>query len=570
MPTATKPRNPVRRGKRRGSQLRPGVPARWRALFDLIPGYDPEAGVDPSEYRFDSRSADYAVDAFEACVCHVKGPLARQPYELAPHEKAIIGCVFGWKQTRTGLRRYRQCFMFEPKKNGKTTRTSGIVILHFIVDGEVGAEVYSAAATKEQASIIFHNTVAMINMRKALKDKFKVFGASGGAQQRSIWDEASNSFYRPLASDAATADGYNPHVAVVDELHRHEDGGALMDILIRGMSTRAQPMLWVLTTSDYDRESACNRKHAEACRVRDNGGDPNKPGYDMTFLPVIYEAPHDCDWTNEDVWYQANPNLGRSKKIEYMRLECAKAKEDPHKRNDFLRFDLNIRTQQTESLIDMVQWDACPLTNSINDSECYGGLDLGQRDDMAAFCICWPPSDRDRGTFLFRWWFWCPETMIQNRASNNIPYEAWRDDGWIEESEGRDIDDKAIVSRIADLHSIHQFGIVGYDPRGATLLSKSLYDDHGIMVEPVSQSVASLAEPTKRFRALVASKRINHGKNPVARWHASNSMGKQFDDGNVILTKGKSKDKVDGIAAAIMAVGRAFEGVSQTPECIVL
>ena len=574
--TATKTRKDSSsiRGRRKSttdSGQASSVPKRWRNLFACIPGYDPEAGA-ADLYYFDEEAADYAVGFFPACIRHIKGSLARQPYELGEWEKAVVGCVFGWKRKSDNLRRYRQAFIFVPKKNSKTTLTAGLALAHFNLDDEEGAEIYSAGATKDQASIIFRDVVGMINMCPPMKEKFKAFGASGGGQQRSVWDYGTNSFYRPLASDAGTADGLNVHVAIIDELHRHEDGGALMDILIRGQSTRRQPMTWILTTSDYDRESACNRKYDEACRVRDNGGDPNKPGYDLEFLPVIFEALPTDDWTDEATWYKANPNLGRSKSIDYMRRECAKAKEDPHVRNEFMRYDLNMRTQQTESLIDMVHWDQCPTDNvddSIYAGPCFAGLDLAQRDDIAALCLCWPGDDPDNDVWAFRWWFWCPEETIRRRTAGAFPYSAWRDDGWLTETDGNDIDFHEIQMTILKAHEQYSIQDLGYDPAMGTQLTQSLYNDHGMTVTPMRQGHITLTDPTKRLCSLVKTHRLNHGGNPVARWHAANAMGRKSEGDCVIPTKAKSKDKIDGISAAVMAVGRAALHVQTNPQCIV-
>ena len=558
----------------------PAVPQRWRELFDCIPGYDPEAGVG-DEFWFDAEAADYIVEFFRACIRHVKGQVARQPYELGDWEKAVVGCVFGWKR-KDGTRRYRQAFIYVPKKNSKTTLVAGLVLAHLTQDDEPGAEVYSCADTKEQASIVFRDVVSMINMCGPMKDRFKPYGVSGGAQQRSVWDYETNSFYRPLANDAGAADGLNVHVAIIDELHRHDDG-EMMDILMRGQSTRRQPMTWIMTTSDFERESACNRKYAEACRVRDNGGDPEKVGYDMTFLPVIFEAPKHCEvddcelcesgayWQCERVWYAANPNLGRSKKLSYMQSECRKAIEDMHVRNEFLRFDLNIRTQQTESLIDMVQWGVCPSSFTEDDlygRECYGGLDLAQRDDIAAFCLCWPPDDQTVGTWYFKWWFFCCEESIRQRSARAFPYEAWRDAGWLTETDGNDIDFMEIQRCILRQHEKYGIADIGYDPAMATQFTQDLFNNHGMAVTPMRQGAFTLTEPTKRFCSLVRSCRLNHGGNPVATWHAGNAMGKQIENDCVIPTKLKSKDKIDGIAAAIMATGRAIDKQGTQPFCV--
>lgn len=540
-----------------------GVTAKWRKLFKLIPGYDPEAGVDPDVYWFDVEEAERRVAFFPACIRHIKGPEAGNPYELAPHEMAIVGCAFGWKRRRDGMRRYRQCFLYIPKKNSKTTLACGVMLCHMTMDLELGGEYYSAGSTRDQAAIVFEITSKMVQKVPELAKAFRIYGAAGGSQQRAIIDDEFDSFYRPLSSDASANDGANVFVAVIDELHRHKDDGELADLLIRGTSARQQPFTWIMTTADHEGESACNRKHAEASRVRDNGGDPDKPGYDMEFLPVIFEAPKDADWTDPAIWAIANPNLGRSKTYDYMEKACRKAQEDESALEKFLRLDLNIQTQSHDSLIPMVHWDQCPTdvdAEALLGATCYGGLDLAQRQDIAAFALAFPPDNRDKGEWKFLFWLWCCESTNRKRQLKAIPYQSWRDKGWLIETEGDDIDFEVIKRTIGELNSKYTIVDVGYDPYNAAYVTQAMYNEYGMTVTEMRQGPLTLSEPTKQFRSMVITHRCNHGGSPAMRWQAANAMGKFDDKENVIPSKKNSKDKIDGIAAAIMAVGRALDG----------
>ncbi|MBD3293249.1 MAG: terminase large subunit [Armatimonadia bacterium] len=557
-PTSTRRANRASRSSL-ADRRAPKVSQRWRRLFKRLPGYDPIAMAAPGQW-FDEQAANYAVGFYPACLKHVKGTCAGEPFNLEDWEKAIIGAAFGWKNS-DGNRRFRTVFIYVPKKNGKTALVAGTVLFVLTQDDELGAEIYSAAASRDQAALVFQHASGMVRLQPELDNRLRVYGAKGGGQQRSIHFHETMSFYRCLAADDDTADGTQPHFIAVDELHRHRDG-ALMDILWKGTSSRRNPMMMVITTADHDRPSACNEMYEYACRVRDNGGDPSKPGYDPAFLPVIYEAAEDDDWRDPDVWAKANPNLGVSKSLEYMESECRRAEEDPTRLNGFLRFELNRRTQETESLFDLDAWDKCPgkiIEADLLSRPCFAGLDLSQRDDISSFCLVWPPPpDEDDGIWTALWRMWCPEAKLVERKSRAIPYHVWADQGWIELTDGNDIDYDVIEERIVEDSGRWSLQATGYDPYNATNLTSRLINVHGLEMVPMRQGAQTLSEPTKAVKGIVSAHRLNHGGNPVARWHAGNAVGKTDSNDNVVPVKNRSKDKIDGMSALIMAVGRAL------------
>lgn len=535
------------------------APEVWLRRLALIPGYDCFASAAPGDW-FDHETADARVEFFE-CLRHVKGPQAGELFILEDWERAIVGAMYGWMR-RDGKRRYRKAFVYIPKKNGKTALVSGFVFCGLIVDGELSAEIYSAAASKDQASIIFNNVKGMIKLEPELDRMLTVYGAKGGSQQRSVVYESTMSTYRPLASDEDTADGLMPHVSVIDELHRHRDG-ALLDILERGTSSRSQPMTVIITTADYDRPSACNSTYDEAVRVRDNGGDPDRPGHDPSFLPVIYEAESKADWTDPAVWAQANPNLGVSKSLEYMVTACKKAQEDPVARNLFQRLELNIRTQHVESLIDLVEWDACPGERiderMLVGRRCFAAIDLSQSNDLTSECYLFPPVG-DETLWRFIWRFWCASETIRKRSLQRIPYQSWADAGWISVSEGTALDYPAIKRQIlADAELFHPVEI-RFDPYNASDITRDLLNSHGLPMVECAQTFRLLSDPTKRMMQLVNSHVVAHGGNPIARWCAGNVAVKADDKDNIQPVKRKSKDKIDGFVAAVMALGGAMAG----------
>ena len=305
------------------------VPQKWRDLFKLLPGYDPIATA--GDCTFNVGHAEQSIAFFPENLKFVEGRgVSGKPFVLEPWQQALIGCVWGWKRP-DGYRRYREVFQYIPRKNGKTSLLAGLVNLIGFCDYEPGGQIYSAASTRDQASIIHGHTKNMNFANPELEAATKVF-ESGKAISYPM-----QTYYRALSSDANTAHGLNPSAAIVDELHVQKNRD-MVDGLKTGMGNRLQPILWHITTADFYRESICNEKYEYACKVRDGIIE------DQEFLPCIFEASNDDDWESPEVWRKANPNLGVSVQEEFLRRECERAKNTPTYLNTFMRPYRNIRT----------------------------------------------------------------------------------------------------------------------------------------------------------------------------------------------------------------------------------
>jgi len=263
---------------------------RWINILSALPGYDPFE--DSDGFYFDPDEADLRIRFVEAACTHVKGELGGQPIKLELWQKSLHANMFGWKSIKTGRRRFREVFIYVPRGNAKTTTAATIVLSCMCLDGEPGAECFSAAAEREQARLCFECVEGMINNRPELQTMFNVFKYSIAKD---------DSTYKAISSDAKSKHGYNAHLVVIDELHAHRSG-ELVETLATSTLKRAQPLVIHLTTSDFDRVSICNQKHDYAGKVRDGViSDP-------AFLPIIYEALPKDDWQDPVTWEKANPN----------------------------------------------------------------------------------------------------------------------------------------------------------------------------------------------------------------------------------------------------------------------
>lgn len=525
-----------------------------RELLLCIPGYD--AIGTAGECRFDEAEARRAIDFIQRCLRHVEGAMAGKLFVLERWEKAIVANLFGWKrlhQKHGWVRRYRESMVMIGRKNGKSPLASAIALYLLFCDPMVGKQCYLAASDREQASIVYRHCKGMIQQEPLLEKRCKIYGGTANAyQSRTIVREEERSFLRVVSADADSKHGTNTYLAIIDELHAQPNRD-LVDVFSTSMASEniPQPLLLFITTSDFDRESICNEKHDYASKVRDGIIE------DAAFLPVIYEASKDDDWTDPAVWRKANPNIGVSVSEEYLSRECKRAQESPAYLNTFLRLHLNIRTQNDVAWLDMEKWDACNGPVDADDligRECFAGLDLSSTTDISALSLVFPD---DEG-YLVLPFFWVPGDNAEKRQrKDRVPYQAWERQGHLTLTTGNVIDYDAIRATINELSERFRIQKIAIDRWNATQLAVQLQGD-GFAVEFFGQGYASMTAPTKGLEKLVVGGKLAHGGHPVLRWMASNVTVEQDAAGNLKPSKAKSSEKIDGIVATIMALGVAM------------
>ena len=515
----------------------PATASHWPETLRLIPGYDPLR--DAKGFTFRDDLADRVVGFFRDVLTHVKGHMAGRPLALEPWEKAIVGNLFGWVDAR-GLRRYREAFIYVPRKNGKTCLIAGLCNYVLFCDGEPGAEIYSAAADRDQASLVFAQAKGMVLQSPELEQRSKIYES-----HRSI--EHAGSSYRVISADANTKHGFNTHFVVVDELHA-QPNRELVDVLTTSTGARRQPLVVFITTADFMRESICNEKLDYARKVRDGVLK------DARSLPVIYETDLAADWTDPETWAACNPNLGVSFSRENIEAECLKAQETSSFENTFRRLRLNTQTQQDVRWLALDKWQACEgeLPN-LDGRPCWGGLDLSSTTDLTALALVFPGD----GCFYLRLHFWAPAVGARKRErKDRVPYETWARQDRITLTEGDVVDYdrvRADVGKLAERYDIRGLAI---DRWAATQITTQLSQD-GLEVVPFGQGMASMSAPAKMFERLILSRELVHEGCPIMLWMAGNVAIETDAAGNIKPSKKKSTERIDGIVASIMALGLA-------------
>lgn len=502
------------------------------------------SGSSPSPYYYDAAAADKAAQFFPELLRHVKGEWAGQPLVLEEWQtREIVQPLFGWKRRSDDTRRYRTAYIEVPRKNGKSTLAAGIALYLLFADGEAGAEVYSAAADREQAAIVFDVARSMVDASPELAKRSQRYRRSIVYGDRS---------YKVLSADAFTKHGVNAHGIIFDELHA-QPNRELYDVLHTSTGARRQPLEFLITTAGiYDPASICWELHDYALKVRDG------IIHDDSLLPVIYAADKDDDWTDSGVWAKANPGLGVIVKADYLGRECEKARQIAAYQNTFRRLHLNQWTEQVKRWIDMALWEEnSGLVDeaALVGRECYSGLDLSSTTDLSALVHVFPPVNAgEKWRALCR--FFVPGENIARRArQDRVPYDAWVRDGWIDATPGDVIDYDVIRARVNQDGKQFQIRELVIDRWNATQLATQLEGD-GFTVALFGQGFASMSAPTKELLKILLARALDHGGNPVLRWMAANVAVKEDAAGNLKPDKSKSSGRIDGIVALVMGIGR--------------
>ena len=506
-----------------------------------IAGFCPEETA--GDCWYDKEAADRAIGFFRDCLTHVKGEKAGTPFELDNWQADIVGSLFGWKR-QDGTRRFRTAYIEIPRKNGKSTLCAGLALYMLFSDGEAGAEVYSCAAEREQASIVFDIAAQMVSAEAILRDCSTTF-------RKSIAVERTGSSYKVLSADAYTKHGLNTSACIFDELHAQPNRD-LFDVMATSTGARVQPLTIAITTAGFDRNSVCWEQHEYAEKVRD--GIIN----DDSFLPVIYGADVDDDFRSEKVWKKANPAYGVSIREDYLKREAMKAAELPSYENTFRRLHLNQWTEQAVRWLPMERWDEAEPFEAFDGRQCWGGLDLASTTDIAAFVLV---AHDDEGGIDVLPTFWIPEENAHRRErKDRVPYEAWIKQGLVRSTPGDVIDYDQIREDIFKMSQEYNIQEIAVDRWNSTQLVTQLQGELShINMAMFGQGFRSMSAPCKLLESLVMSKKCHHGGNPVMRWMMSNVAIESDAADNVKISKKRSTEKVDGIVALVMALARASE-----------
>ncbi len=520
-------------------------------------------GDESFPYYFDLQAA-YRPIRFAGKLKHWEGDFSGKFFEPELWQTFILGVIFGWKKKSNHKRRFRYAYVEVPRKNGKSFLASVIALYMLVADGEEGAQVYSLATKRDQAKIVWGSA-------GKIAVKSRIPGITEHWLQLQF--KQTNSRFEPLASDSDKLDGLNPHCAICDELHEW-DSRDLWDVIEDAFGARSQPLMFAITTAGHNRNGICFEQRTHGVDILDGfeDGSYNDDTYfvfiaDMDPSWKTVETPKGpqkvmyYEWKNQERWYEANPCLGAAKGLDYMIDQCNKATLMVGKENAFLNKQLDIWTEAAVKWLDMEKWDVCGYEierKKLYRAKCWVGLDLSSNTDLTAAVYVFAPGPYSEWTILPI--FFLPEENLRGRSNQDrVQYEKWVKEGYIITTPGNMVDIDFVYQYILDTRKEFQIAEIGFDPWKAIEVATKLQKENFEVVE-MRQGHGTMGPPTREFELKMLRQELRHGGHPILRWMAGNTVVIKDHNENIKPDKEKSPQRIDGIVATIMGLGRALYG----------
>ncbi|MBI1405697.1 MAG: terminase large subunit [Caulobacter sp.] len=521
-------------------------------------------------FWFDERAAEKAAEFFPRHLRLTTGEWANKPFVLQPwQEHDIVRPLFGWKR-EDGTRRYRRCFVWVARKNGKTELAAGIALLMLLGDAEPAGEVYSIASEGDQARIVFEKAAMMVAYSASLSSLIECL-------KHSIYVPQLNASFKALSGKPQGKHGLNMSGLIGDEVHEWKSGD-LYTFIHDSCGTRRQPLEVMISTAGVKGTHGEEVwKECEAILSGDIEDDET--------LVVVYAAGAEDDWKDEKTWRKANPNYGETVKVDSFLADFNRARQTPRLENDFKRYRLNMWTEQMVRWlpIDAVDdagkafgWDHCAgpvdwkaLEARLAGKRCFGGLDLSAVQDLSAL-LWWFPVQEGLDTPALLARFWKPRDLLKEHGRRDrLPYEQWVRDGALLTTDGNVIDHEAIRRQViadAEVFNVAHMGEppsadtggIAIDRFDATETLVKLMGE-GLPVVKYGQGFVSMSGPAKELERLVLANAFHHGGHPVLARHARAVAIQTDPAGNIKPAKDKSSQRIDGIVALCMALGIAAQ-----------
>lgn len=492
---------------------------------------------------------------FAETLKHTKGPDAGKPLTLEPFQIFIICAIYGFRSKKDPkARMVTDVIVFIPRKAGKSTLTAAIA-LYELNWGEAGAEVYTLATTRDQASIVFNAATGFVeNMPHDVAQLYNL-----GKRQITKTGDSQTKFMALSRDTKKSGDGMNPSCAIIDEAAQIVDRNAI-EVLHSGMVARKNPLRIYITTASFTKET----KFYEDMQMLQNmltGEAQDNPRW----FGLLYSLDPQDDWRDPSTWAKANPMHGISVYEEAIAERAEQAKHKPAALNEFLCKTLNIYVSANSAWVDRAYWDdpKCAITAEREPDAVFIGFDLAATRDLNAVCTLKRFADDD---FEAEFKFFLPEdglALVPKHYSDIFRMAV--NSGILHITEGNVMDDREISDYIIGQSAKYDVKEIGFDAYNAASLVARLHDA-GLPVKKVGQGMAVLSNPSKHVEKLILNYAIKHDGNPFVGWQLGNCEVYEDVNGNVKVRKNESDKsaKVDGIISLIIAMHCSLDNPTQS------
>lgn len=497
--------------------------------------------IDNSDkYIFDESRALKPIKFIEQFCKHSKGEWAGKPVILELFQKAYISALFGFINKDTKLRKYKESMFYVARKNGKSTMLSGIGTYMLVADGEPGAEIYSCATKKDQAKLVFDETLNMIKQSPYLTKHIK-------KRKTDLYFPLTMSKFQPLGKNSDTLDGLNAQCVIIDELHGVKDRN-LYEVMKQSQSARRQPLLLMITTAGTIRECIFDDMYEYACNIVDGNFE------DDTFLPILYELDKKEEWLDSRAWSKANPALGTIKKIDDLERKVEKAKNSPKDLSGVLTKDFNIRDTISSAWLTFDDINNDETFNIEDFKNCYaiGGADLSITTDLTAATLLLIDKVTHK-RYIYQM-YWLPSDNFEQRVKlEKIPYDIWLKRGLVRLCNGNSINYSDVTAWFVEI--LNNYGItplwIYYDSYSAKYWVDEM-EQNGFKMVRCIQGARTLSLPMQQLGADLQAKKINYNNSPILKWCLTNTGVQEDRNGNIVPIKNQAaKQRIDGMASML-------------------
>mgnify|MGYP000746648863 FL=1 len=475
---------------------------------------------------------------FISIIHHYTGKHAGKPFILEAWQEWIVASMYGFYLKGTNERLVQSAYIEMARKQGKSAFASALCLYHLIADGEMNAEVYMAANSKDQAKVSFNmasNFSKMLDPGKEFLDPYR----------DTIKYERTLSFLKVLAADSSKLDGPNASMYLIDEYHAAKNSG-VKDVLQSSQGMRENPMAVIITTAGFDRLGVCYQ-YREMCTEVVSGLKE-----DDTLFIAIYCLDKEDDWKDEAVWVKSNPNLGVTVQPKYIKTQVKKAINTPSDEVGIKTKNLNIWCDAEKIWIKDDYILAASANVNLEDYsglDCFIGVDLSSTSDLTAFSVMIPTTEK----MVWKTFYFLPEAALTEKRFKEL-YGEWARQGALYITPGNVVDYDFILNKIMEIGQILNIVTIGYDSWNATQFVINC-TEKGLPMEPYSQSIGNFNKPTKELERLLLSGVAVIDNNIINRHCFRNVVMARDKNGNTKPSKQFEEKKIDGVIAMIEALG---------------
>lgn len=475
---------------------------------------------------------------FISIIHHYTGKHAGKPFVLEAWQEWIVASMYGFYLRGTNERLVQSAYIEMARKQGKSAFASALCLYHLIADGEMNAEVYMAANSKDQAKVSFNmasNFSKMLDPGKEFLDPYR----------DTIKYERTLSFLKVLAADSSKLDGPNASMYLIDEYHAAKNSG-VKDVLQSSQGMRENPMAVIITTAGFDRLGVCYQ-YREMCTEVVSGLKE-----DDTLFIAIYCLDKEDDWKDEAVWVKSNPNLGVTVQTKYLKTQVRKAINTPSDEVGIKTKNLNIWCDAEKTWIKddyILSASANVNLEEYNGLDCFIGVDLSSTSDLTSFSVMIPTTEK----MVWKTFYFLPEAALTEKRFKEL-YGEWARQGALCITPGNVVDYDFILNKIMEIGQILNIVTIGYDSWNATQFVINC-TEKGLPMEPYSQSIGNFNKPTKELERLLLSGVAVIDNNIITRHCFRNVVMARDKNGNTKPSKQYEEKKIDGVIAMIEALG---------------